>query len=260
MSTQRLARWIGSTPLPDEQLGWKAHRNHISPTRQTPKRILDPSPRASQPTARLHRSAHPSPATHRILPGRSERENVDSLKNSCREIEPDPDLTQRPRSPTNQGRLLGRFTLVAICLDDQSDSSARMSLPLPPPSFPFQKTQVDRPDKSGQPRKVSVGAQLHPPPHGRQADLLHSPCLPTTPSQCVLFSRCKYEVRMLLLVTEATRVDGTAQGGGGIQSHSSRQGRQCSQRRPPSMERGQRGMERTPSSSESMGMASLPCT
>lgn len=183
MSTQRLARWIGSTPLPDEQLGWKAHRNHISPTRQTPKRILDPSPRASQPTARLHRSAHPSPATRRILPGRSERENVDSLKNSCREIKPDPDLTQRPRSPTNQGRLLGRFTLVAICLDDQSDSSARMSLPLLPPSFPFQKTQVDRPDKSGQPGKVSVGAQLHPPPHGRQADLLHS--LPAHDSKSV---------------------------------------------------------------------------
>lgn len=259
MSTQRLARWIGSTPLPDEQLGWKAHRNHISPTRQTPKRIRDPSPRASQPTARLHRSAHPSPATRRILPGRSERENVDSLKNSCREIKPDPDLTQRPRSPTNQGRLLGRFTLVAICLDDQSDSSARMSLPLLPPSFPFQKTQVDRSNKSGQPGKVSVGAQLHPPPHGRQADLLHS--LPAHDSKSV-----RAFFQMQVRGTDAAVGDGSDPGGwnrtrrGGIQSHSSRQGRQCSQRRPPSMERGQRGMERTPSSSESMGMASLPCT
>lgn len=149
------------------------------------------------------------------LPGRSEREKVDSLKNSFPEIKPTSDLTQRPRNPSTQGRLRSCW-LTSASMTNPARLCMSLPRPPPPPRSLFRRHKLIGPTNRANPEKWPLGHSCILPTAGRQT------CT-ACPSQCVLFCMSVRGVG-----TDAAVGDGSDPGGwnrrrrgGGLQSHTS---------------------------------------
>lgn len=196
------------------------------------------------------------------LPGRSEREKVDSLKNSFPEIKPTSDLTQRPRNPTTQGRLRSCWLTSASMTNP---ARLCMSLPRPPPPRSlFRRHKLIGPTNRANPEKWPLGHSCILPTAGRQT------CT-ACPSQCVLFCMSVRGVGTDAAVGDGSDPGGwnrRRRGGGTPEPYLDRGGNAANIVHRWNEGNGQRAMEGTPRSSESMGdeaflpipeMSSLPC-